>query len=284
MPYICLANANVPDGTLQITDLWPNVSQDNNPTNPPGQTSYLRRPATDTPYIDGVTGLVTANKFAQQFEGLGAYLIDRVEPATVWSEALVAANVAAIQNLVDTGVAATLVAVDAALVGAAGAPGLTAGASTATLAELLSILAGRSYVIPAGAVKDAAGWVATQRGSFTAPNTVYDTGMSHGEWGPVGTGQKWHLDGGGNNKPVFTGGDTVNNEVGDIRVSYHGTALAASLASGQLFRYTSGITLFPDAAVQAHIAPTMVSKQSRQATLVNQRLVTVYDDDGTLLA
>ena len=55
------------------------------------------------------------------------------------------------------------------------------------------------------------------------------------------------------------------------------------MQNGQLARYAQGITLFPDADVQAHVAPTLLSKQSRQATLLSQRIVTVYDDDGTLL-
>jgi hypothetical protein len=72
MPYICLANAQIPDGIVQILDLYPNeslrTSQD-----PPGQTRYVNRVQNDT--------LLMGSGFLQrEAKGLAAYLADRLEP------------------------------------------------------------------------------------------------------------------------------------------------------------------------------------------------------------
>ena len=84
MPFICLANANVPDGTVQITDLWPNESQRNQSIDPPGQNRYLSRPAGDLVALAGAgpITLLPAPAISDQFviEGLEAYIADRVDP------------------------------------------------------------------------------------------------------------------------------------------------------------------------------------------------------------
>lgn len=433
MPFICLANANLPGGTLQITDLWPNESQRNGSIDPPGQNRYLRRPGQDIPAVDPQSGNVVgspehSNKMV--FEGLAAYLVDRVEPgssstaeATVtlagvqagdritikgiifefaagnndlagragddgdpflvglgagdgaaatnladalnddadvgaamdavdvanvhtlgtadgtdvliqaetavlsplsgrdgqltvttstgvrlaldvengrltrtfdrWTSALLTNALTGIQDRVANGQALDITAINTELgsrvSGDLDGSGATSS-STGTLSELLSILAGRKYHVPAGANKFTAAvapdtvslWVTTQRGSFTSPNTVFDEGgMLGGEWGP--TGAKW-VKHGHNKVPTVSGGDSVNVENGPVRSTFDGSHFANSVQSGQLAQFAAGVTLFPDAEVQARVAPTLVSKQSRQATLVNQRLVTVYDDDGTVLA
>jgi hypothetical protein len=437
MPYICLANANVPNGVLQITDLWPNVSLDSTPDTPPAQTRYLRRPVRHTPIVDDVSGLVVgvpAERNKLFFEGVGAYLLDHVDPganyvarATVtltgvaaldviiikgiyfrfaagandlvgkagsvgnpflvglgandaaaatnliaalndngdvapalnavatlnvhtngtaggaanivviqpettalvkgptgqltittsngtrlaldtaslalgrltrtverWDSVSLPAAIDAIQNRVDGGLSLTLAAIDTALGTAVGSDlsgaTVTGSNSNGTLTELLQILAGRTYRIPAGAAKFTAAtapdkvsvWSATQRGSFTVASTVFGGQMSDGVWAPSAP---WVKNGGlpGGNRPTFTGGDVINNDVGPARRTDDSSALQASIQNGQLAHYSSGVTLFPSAAVQAHVAPTLASKQIRQAALLNQRLVAVYDDDGSLL-
>lgn len=444
MPFICLANANVPDGVLQITDLFPNVSQNNNPTNSPGQTRYLRRPGSDIASVDSQSGLVVgsgADASLPQFDGLAAYLLDRVEvgrdgvaeatvtlagvqaldtltikgiwfqfaagvndlagkagtmgdpfivglgaddnaaaanltsalndaadvgaamdvPAPVnihtvgtnigapspvvqiqpedggaalvtgsdgqftivssnsgritidtasftvgrlvrsferWDPTTLAAAATAIQNLVDTGAACTLAAVDAALATYdADLSGATVGgsSSTGTLTELLQVLAGRTYRVARGVSKFTAVaspdtvsvWDATQRGSFTVANSTWDTDMLSGEWGATTAGVAKIKTGGSLTAPTFSGGgDVVNNDIGGARNTYDSTHFQASVQNGQLAQYAAGVTLFPDAEVQAFKArrhPNGLPALARQATLLNQRLVTVYDDDGTLL-
>lgn len=75
MPYICLANATIPDGTIQILDVAPNASQRHPAYDPPAQTRYVNRVENDVVVVDtnGAIGATVAN-------GLGAYLTDKVEP------------------------------------------------------------------------------------------------------------------------------------------------------------------------------------------------------------
>lgn len=203
-----------------------------------------------------------------------------------WTTALANDCADAIQAEVDAGngltVALLNTAVNAAVAGAQFT--LLGAASTATLADVLSILAGRVYRVPTGTSK-ALGeglWDTTAAGSFTTPNVVFDSEMSYGEWRPTAG---WRKTGGGpgGNKPQFSGGDTVNNEVGGVRTTVDSTHFQSSLQTGQLSHYAAGITLFPDADVQAFVS-NWVRRTHRQGTLTNQRVVTVYDDDGSLLA
>jgi len=231
--------------------------------------------------------ITTSNQTRVALDAAALAASSTVRTHALWDVTTLGLATAAIQNLVDSGLAATLVAVDVALaVVEADLTGATVSLSQSvgTLAELLSVLAGRTYAVPVGSVKFAGTtWSPTLRGSFTEANTVFDTGMLAGEWGATTAGTKALKTGGAYSKSTFIGGDTVNNEIGAARATFHSTAFAASVLNGQLANLAAGITLFPDADVQAHLAPTMVSKQTRQATLLNQRAVTVYDDDGTLL-
>jgi hypothetical protein len=78
MPYICLARNDIPDGTLQVTDLWPNTSLRNNSIDPPGQTRYINRLQNDALTLTNNAGVVTAQ--ATAINGLSAYLADTVAP------------------------------------------------------------------------------------------------------------------------------------------------------------------------------------------------------------
>ena len=57
MPYICLARADLPNGTVQVVDLTPNSSQRSEPYDPPGQTRYVNRVQNNPVYFTaaGVT-------------------------------------------------------------------------------------------------------------------------------------------------------------------------------------------------------------------------------------
>lgn len=209
-----------------------------------------------------------------------------------WSDANMTTLIDALLNRLDSGLSMTLANINTVLLAEAGAELTNAGGSlsTGTVADVLSILAGRDYAVPVGALKYTAVaapdtvhlWSATQRGSFTTPNVVFDTSMSHGEWRPS-TG--WHKTGGrpGGNKPTFSGGDTENNEIRGVRTTVDSTHFQNSLNHGQLAAYTAGITLFPDADVRQFVS-NWTRRNHRQDTLLNQRVITVYDDDGTLLA
>lgn len=192
-----------------------------------------------------------------------------------WTAALLNASAAAIQALVDAGSPCTVAGINAACNGVAGVSGISVGASATS--DILSILAGRVYQLPVGGIKDPTGknWITTAQGSFTTPNTVFDTDLSDGEWRPA---NRWIKHG-----KTVVGGDVVNNEIGGIRTIVDSTHFQASLTTGQLARYAGGtVDLFPDAAVRTHIS-NWTRRTNRQASVANQRIVTVYDDTGAVL-
>lgn len=206
-----------------------------------------------------------------------------------WSDSNMTNLIDALLTRMDSGLSMTLANINTVLLAEAGAELTNAGgsASTGTVADVLSILAGRDYAVPVGALKYTAAvapdtvrlWSATQRGRFTTPNLVFDTTMTHGEWRPT-TG--WTKRG-KERQSVVTGGDTVNLEIRGVRITVDSTHFQHSLHHGQLAAYTAGITMFPDADVRRFIS-NWTRRTHRQDTLLNQRVITVYDDDGTLLA
>jgi len=149
MPYIIMRRTDIPNGVLQVDDLKPNDSQRNYTLDPPGQSGYVRDiPHSDTVVTTGAGPILTVRDAC----GLGAYLIDNVEDSsgTALVAAVANASATAIVALAQSGSAVTLAAVNAAMVtaGATAGTGLTAGTSTATLAEVLSILSGAKYQLP----------------------------------------------------------------------------------------------------------------------------------------
>jgi len=218
-----------------------------------------------------------------------------------WTAALINASAAAIQALVDAGAAATAAGINTACNAIVGVSGI--GVTAGNLADILAILAGRQYRMVTPVLKDPTGknWDVTASGGFTTPNIVFGTQMFGGEWGPSTSISGLTLPDGtavpdrtlkyGKEKESTTvGGDVVNNDIAGARETFHSTAFALSVASGQLNRYaTAGVTLFPDPEVQASAQGRIsrggvwLTPLERQAPLLNQRIVTVYDDDGTLL-
>jgi hypothetical protein len=182
MPYICMVRTDIPDATLQILDLDPNESQRNLIIDPPGQTKYVNRLTNDTVATSGA-GPITTNG---AYTGLAAYLIDRVEDTDNADAALTAAmaNAAALAIIaqMDAGGVLDQATVDALIQAETGGAtaSLTGGDSTGSLADVLKILAGAPYLLPAGSqVEDGANdFDASISGSFTAPSIrhTYDSG------------------------------------------------------------------------------------------------------------
>lgn len=263
MPYICLARTDIPDGQVQILDLKPNSSQRSLIYDGDGQTRYVNRAQNAIVRFNavGVTNGVV--------DGLTAYLVDRVEPAGgSWTPANQAAVSAGILARLDAGQSMTLAWVNAIIQVTFGASDLdgAGSASTGVLTELLSILAGRGYRLGTGFTKGPGGvWDATQRGSFTTPVLVFDTVMSHGEW-----------------RPVNIGGDTEQREVKGIRHTIETGDYLISLATGDLSEFNAAVnTLFPDSD-QVPYFPWTYQKGLHFAQVDNARVVTVYNDDGSL--
>jgi hypothetical protein len=270
MPYICLARNDIPDGTIQILDLSPNTSQRSLIYEPPGQTKYVNRALDEAPTNVPATGAVVAD-----FNGLQAYIADRFDPVNLvgaeWSLADLALASAALLAEVDAGNALTTAAVDAALLAALGAVvGFGVGGTTAVLTELLSVLAGRGYVLPAASIKLAGGvWDAVQRGSFTETRRVFGTTWDSGEYVPSSYAN------------LLAGGDPVQYETKPVRHTYDSTHFQVSLGEGHLATFQAGVTLWPDSDLVGHY-PWLMQGNNQHPQVDNARVVTVYNDDGTL--
>ncbi len=185
MPYVCMIRTDIDDGTLQLLDLWPNTSLLNPMNMPAGQTKYVRRCENDTVVINAV-GANTVTDAA--YEGVAAYLLDNVEQgglaAGTDSMTALEANTiaAAIVTAMDAGTAMGLAAVNTLIAATAANSELSSAGgsnSTGSLAELLQVLAGGQYLLPAAsAVQAPTGTFSGQNGSITANyfRHSYDTG------------------------------------------------------------------------------------------------------------
>ena len=138
MPYICLARGDVPDSTLQVLDLLPNSSQSIPSLTPPGESRYVNRVKTGTATINAA-GTLDGTKL----DGLGAYLIDNVEPGGLEQAAgsiTILVGLAAPDTIVLNGVTFT------ATVGAADAANqifrdvATSGLIATTITELVAAI------------------------------------------------------------------------------------------------------------------------------------------------
>lgn len=171
--YICVARADIPRGTLQVLDLQPNTSLKDRLYDPPSQSKYLNRVTSDSVATVGTTPVATR----ADYRGLAAYLIDHIEAGglAAGTAAFTAAQAntaaAAIIAEVDAGNALTLADINTVLAGVVADTELTSGggsASTGSVEEVLRILAGGEYLLPAGSSVDSDGstFVAAVAGSF----------------------------------------------------------------------------------------------------------------------
>lgn len=176
MPYIAMRRTDIPNGVLQVLDLVPNTSLRNQIYDPIGQTKYINRFSSDT------LAALSANATVAAYSGLAAYLIDHVikNAANVTITVTVANQVAGdIEAVVNAGTALTIGVVNASLQArtADATTTLTGGGSNGSLADLLQIVAGGQYVLPAGSVVGGLAAPANL-GSFTSGVYLptYDTG------------------------------------------------------------------------------------------------------------
>lgn len=163
MPFICLARTDIPDSTLQITDLWPNKSQ-YNPTldPPPSGPRYINAPVTNNVVLHTAGAVKT---FQAAYVGLAAYLLLNVQHAGAGGAALtpVQANAAAAALIaaMRAGSALDLASINAILVANCGAgtelTSLGGSLSTGTVADVLRILSATPFTVPAGTQIQAAG-------------------------------------------------------------------------------------------------------------------------------
>lgn len=174
--YVARLREDVPAAAIQWLDLKPNTSQRSLVYEKTPQTGYLLgRVQNDTvaTTTSGGDDVTTA-----EFQGLAAYLLDHVEQGglAAGTSALTDANAnaaaAAIIAILDAGGALTLTAVNAAIAGVVADTELTnagGSASTGSLIELLRIVSGGQYTLPAGSVTESptGTFDPTVAGSFT---------------------------------------------------------------------------------------------------------------------
>lgn len=154
MPFIAMRRTDIPNGVLQVLDLVPNTSLRNQIYDPIGQTKYINRFSTDT------VAALSANRTVAEYSGLAAYLLDHVtDGVTAVTITVAVANAAAnaITALLNAGSAVTVAAVDNALVAngvqnAGAGTGLATAPSDGAIADILQILAGGQYALPAGSL------------------------------------------------------------------------------------------------------------------------------------
>lgn len=151
-PVICIRDASIKNGQLMVKDLFPNRSLANASIDPaPQGPRYLRVVETPTlPVLDGTV-------IAQTVSGLAVYLLvtldlqvngENISPAQ--------AEQIAIELITDmrAGNGLSLAEINVIIQEVGGGPlnatGLGLGASTATVNNILQILSGATFTVPAG--------------------------------------------------------------------------------------------------------------------------------------
>lgn len=185
MPFICLARTDIPDSTLQITDLWPNKSQYNPSLDPaPSGPKYINAPVTNNVVLTTVGAVKT---FTAAKTGLAAYLLANVQQDGAGGAAMTPSqgNVAAAALIaaMHAGSALNLAAINVILVAACGAgTELTSAGgslSTGAVSDVLRILSGASYTVPAGTQIQAAGPVFNPQAGAAAWNLANFDASQH---------------------------------------------------------------------------------------------------------
>jgi hypothetical protein len=186
MPFLVMRRTDIPEGVLQYVDLWPNTSSRNYVLTPGlGQTGYVRPQATSTTLVGNVAlgpPVVATNEVS----GLSAYLIGNIDTGAgagdpPFTAAQADAAAAAIVARAVGGLSLTLANVNTILAAQVAATELNAQGSTGSLADVLAILGGAVYTIPAGtALSDGAGNFVARSGAFVGSvRTILDTGRLH---------------------------------------------------------------------------------------------------------
>ncbi len=145
-PVICLRDANIPNGSLMIKDMWPNRSQANPVVDPaPQGPRYIRQPENTLPVVNALA-------VAREVSGLAAYLLVTVDADGAnftGAEAKEAAD--AIITAMRAGDALAEADLNDILDGVVAGAGIVGtGNSTATVGNILAVLGGAKFVVPAG--------------------------------------------------------------------------------------------------------------------------------------
>mgnify|MGYP001258321718 CR=1 FL=1 len=206
MPFILARRSEIQNGSIQITDLFPNASQRNLVNDPAGQGPfYVRVPnigatGKTRPFIK--TNANNSLEFLQSCNGLVAYLLANVEanpaanvngagtgPALTVPQAEAAASL--ILGRVQGGLTLQVADINTILSGAdvVNAPTDLDGASvansnsTGSVADILAILAGEDYIVSGGvSLQDANGVKAIGVGFGTLGSTMRTLVPNDSSW------------------------------------------------------------------------------------------------------
>lgn len=194
---------------------------------------------------------------ADRLEVSGAYLEKETQ---TWTAATLKTVADALIARMDAGNSMTQAAIEAVI--SVTVKNTTIGLGT--VRDILEILSGREYYLPAESQKLDADALPVQvfdptiRGSFFVNKTLQGTTMTNGIIGPVNIG-----------------GDVTAYDRKGIRRIHKSTSLSLSLVSGALSKLTGGVVLFPDSGDSPYPARTFPQRTAR--------VVVVYDDDGSVL-
>ena len=167
MPFILARRSEIQNGSVQITDLFPNATQSNPGIDPRPQGPFYVRVANigatgrTRPFIK--TNTDGSLEFLQKCNGLIAYLIANVEAVpNAAANALTIPEAEEIADgivaLVRAGAILTLAEINKICDGVSADSGLDQGDSTGSVVSILSILAGEEYTVNAGVpIQDAGG-------------------------------------------------------------------------------------------------------------------------------
>ena len=147
--YICRIDQNLAAGVVQITDLRPNTSRRSLTYDKVPQSGYLPARVEN----EAVTGNTAANATTSALSGLAAYLVDVVAQNTSGNGLSEAIADAAAARFIAQAAAGDDIDANNALVtvgGATAGTALDANGSVGSLADVLKILAGGAYTVPAG--------------------------------------------------------------------------------------------------------------------------------------
>lgn len=255
MPYICMSRSDVPNGTVQVLDLFPNSSQRNLIYDGAGQTRYINRANTSACTNSG--GAIYGATLGQDAIGLGAYLADTLDSdggGTQLTTAQIASAVEDVMGLVDNALAVTAVSIIASIAGATysgggGVPGASVAANF-SLENLLKVLAGAHYKIAKGTT------------------LVHDS--SQGAF-------------------VFHSKKTNLSSAETVTKSYDGDEFQVSLNDGHIAGLASAIKLYgrssaSDSTTGYPVRQHPSVKNLNPLTEASGRIVVVYGDDGSVLA
>lgn len=167
MPFILARRSQIQNGSIQITDLFPNATQANLVNDPRPQGPFYVRVA-NIGAIGRTRPIIKVNAdtslaFLTRCNGLVAYLIANVEAdpngaadalTVVEAEEIAQGILARVQD----GLALDLNGINGVCNGVSAGSGLDQGDSTGSVAEVLAILAGEDYIVNAGTpIQDAGG-------------------------------------------------------------------------------------------------------------------------------